>query len=93
MMKSKTSPVPPLIQILLHANEDAVVLTAICNLAVKVIRNSAFQADLRYVEDFLGWMDNAVNLMQFFDGVLYHQLCSREHVQDHALNVLHNEKI
>lgn len=38
-------------------------------------------------------MDNSVNLMQFFDGGAYHELCNRERVLDHALNVLHNEKI
>ena len=38
-------------------------------------------------------MDNSVNLMQFFDGAAYHALCTKEGVFDHALNVLHNEKI
>ena len=93
MMKSKTSPVAPLIQVLFHANEDALVITSICNLAVKVIRNPAFLINLEYMEDFLLWMDNSVNLMQFFDGAAYHELCNRERVIDHALNVLHNEKI
>lgn len=93
MMESKISPIPNLISVLYFCKEDALVITTVCNMAIKIISNSTFIQKLDYVEDFLEWMNNAINLLEYFKGTPYEDVCNREGISDTSFVALHNPKI
>ena len=62
-------------------------------MAVTIISNPAFLDKLDYVEDFLEWMNNSVNLLGYIKGQPYEELCTREGIADRAFTSLHNPKV